>query len=96
MTNNQYEACWEHSMRSCDYCRENECPYKICDEHVYLLVKEDYEGCTLGDKVYLSKDVAEIDFDMYQHDPNSRYYNHPNSDVKWEIREFDFNYREIN
>lgn len=58
---------------------------------VYLFVRWDWDGCSLGRIVYSSREKAEYDLMLCQENPDSEYYNHPLNDIKWEVTEFDFN-----
>ena len=55
----------------------------------YMWTKGGYEGCSYGEKIYLSKDKAELDLLKEQDNPNSAYYNHPMDDFCWDVEEFE-------
>lgn len=59
----------------------------------YLFVKAGYEGCSIGDTVYLSESVAEAALAKEQENTNSEYYNHPMDDCPWYVDEFELDER---
>lgn len=62
-------------------------------KHAYMFVKYDYEGCSIGEKIYLSMEVAEQELAKEQENPNSEYYNHPRLECVWEVEEFELDDR---
>ena len=55
----------------------------------YMFTKGGYEGYSIGEKIYLSKEKAEFDLLKEQDNPNSFYYNHPRDEFQWEVEEFE-------
>lgn len=55
----------------------------------YMFTKGGYEGCSFGEKIYLSRAQAEKELRLYQLDKNSYYYNHPSDEFPWDVEEFE-------
>lgn len=63
-------------------------------KYAYMFTKGGYEGYSVGDKIYLSKEIAEQELAKEQENPNSQYYNHPRDDFWWDIEEFELDDRQ--
>lgn len=55
----------------------------------YLWVKGGYEGTCIGERVYLSREKAELDLFKEQENPDSPYCNHSMDDFQWYVDEFE-------